>query len=114
MDGVLRTRTRKEWEHVTDHLRALTLTVDATAEAGDVTEKVELGPEARVYCVDIHASAGAVLLLQDSELEVHVGETGTQRWTLPGLRFPAFARFIARAGSDAHLRIVYGNCGPVP
>lgn len=112
MDGVLRTRTRKEWEQVTDHVRALTLTVDATAEVADVTEKVELGPEALVYCVDIHATAGAVLKWQDSELEVHTGETGTQRWTLPGLRWPAFARFITRAGSNAHLRVVYGNCGP--
>lgn len=113
MNGLLRTRTRKEWEHVTDHLRALTLTVDATAEVADVVEKVELGPEALVYSVDIRATAGAELRWQDSELIVPVGETATQTWTVPGLRWPAFARFIARAGSSATLRVVYGNCGPI-
>jgi hypothetical protein len=92
-------------------MRALDVIVDATGDADGVEVSVELCPEGRVYGVDISATAGATLFLQDSEMSVGLIDDRIH-FDLPGLRWPAFARFFAAAGSVARLRIIYGNCKP--
>jgi len=97
---------------MTDHLRALTLNVDNSGGGAAVEERVELLPEARVYCVDMTATTGCELKWQDSSLQVITGESGVISWPIsPGVRWPAHARFIVPAGGVATLRVVYGNCG---
>lgn len=94
-----------------DHVRAMTIRIDATGEP-EQTRAVELSPDALVYAVSISSTTGARLQLQDSALEVFTGETPTVPivWPMTGLRWPAFARFIVPAGGIATLRVIYGNC----
>lgn len=112
---MIRERTREERAHVTDHLRALTLTIDASGSLVNVERPVSLCPGARVYALDMgttcEASNGAELRLQDSVLGIPPGESYVLDYDFPGLRWPAHAKLVAYPGSIVTLHVLYGNCG---
>lgn len=96
-----------------DHLRFFTLGIDNSAGEADTgadANPIELPPEALVYGLILSSDQGAVLKLQDSELEHFASECCPLDWDLPGVAWPASAYLVARAHSTVRLRIAYGQC----
>ena len=104
-----------------DHMRGLTRTVSGGLDDSNV-EEVSLCPGARVYSITIvvrHPGGelgipdiGAILHLQDSEIEVPMYDCTSTSWAadLPGLLWPQFARFEVALGAVATIILVYGVC----
>lgn len=101
-----------------DHLRVLTLVADGSAGT-PFSRQVELPPNARVYFISLTCDTDggvAVLYLQDNALVAGGPKIASSlppnpfNAPLPGLVWPAEARFSVDANIDGALRLVYGEC----
>lgn len=102
-----------------DHMRGLTRTVFGDPDSTNV-EEVSLCPGARVYSItivvrypdEVIPEIGAILHLQDSEIEVPMYACASTSWSadLPGLLWPQFARLEVALGATATIILVYGVC----
>lgn len=104
-----------------DHMRGLTRYVVGGLDSSTVQE-ISLCPGARVYSYTIIVrhpggelgipDVGAILHLQDSEIEVPMFECESVSLSadLPGLFWPQFARLEVALGASAAIILTYGVC----